>query len=254
MAHYARMTPPVRPPGRSLLPDQPWTAWWEIDDVELTAPRTAPHGVNAPTAAAELTATRDTGGGFADILVAEQAEPDAESALGASDGDVSLEDAPADSPMFPHADLVMGGGLQRIQLEAQPENSAAEDDLALDQRTGFGGPLRTPANWGLAEVAATGLAENPGVQTVYGRFTVEGFANRAGDLVFTGVTFPDLLSAVPPPGAIVLTMDEASNVIAGAVVVADLGGFTADRQGFTLITTAHGPGMVRAHGHYVVEI
>jgi len=29
MAHYARTTPPVRPPERPPLPDQYWVAWWE---------------------------------------------------------------------------------------------------------------------------------------------------------------------------------------------------------------------------------
>ena len=61
MAHYARNTPPVRPPGRSLMPDQPWTAWWEIDDAQLQAPReersSATHETTAVRAADEPATT-----------------------------------------------------------------------------------------------------------------------------------------------------------------------------------------------------
>ncbi len=117
-------------------------------------------------------------------------------------------------------------------------------------------PARVQAaeNWGLVETAAAGAAIPVGVQTVYGRFSVEGVANRPGDLVFTGVTFPDPVSAIPAPGAIELAIDDAANVAPDGVVVADMGGFTADRQGFTLITTALDAGPVRVDGHYVVEI
>jgi hypothetical protein len=115
-------------------------------------------------------------------------------------------------------------------------------------------PADTPPNWGLVETAATGAATPAGVQTVYGRFTVDGGARRPGDLVFTGVTFPDPVSAVPTAGAIDLTIDRASNAAPDGVVVAEMGGFAADRQGFTLITTALGAGPVRVDGHYVVEI
>jgi hypothetical protein len=59
---------------------------------------------------------------------------------------------------------------------------------------------------------------------------------------------------VPTAGAIDLTIDRASNAAPDGVVVAEMGGFAADRQGFTLITTALGAGPVRVDGHYVVEI
>ncbi len=225
MAHYARTTPPVRPPARTLMPDQPWTAWWEIEDTQLNAPRedrSAAPTPAAPTAEANADAQAP----------ATAVEATAPVAIGGDDAADQLE--------FPHVDATSGGGLRRIGVDPSPPEPAA--------------PAAVPANWGLVETAATGAATPVGVHTVYGRFSVEGVARRPGDLVFTGVTFPDAVSAVPPAGAIELTVDGATNVAPDGVVVADMGGFAADRQGFTLITTSLGEGSVRVDGHYVVEI
>jgi hypothetical protein len=238
MAHYARNTPPVRPPGRSLMPDQPWTAWWEIDDAQLQAPRehraTATDDTPAPTAADERARTTP---------VAHEASAAPESA-----------DHGTDPFEFPHVDVTSGGGLRRIGV------SAAEADVTAASEADRTPPAQAPdlvqaaANLGLVETAATGAAAPAGVQTVYGRFSIEGVAQRRGDLVFTGVTFPDPVSTIPVAGAIELSIDQATNVAPDGVVVADMGGFTPGRQGFTLITTALGPGPVRVDGQYVVEI
>ena len=222
MAHYARTTPPVRPPARSLMPDQPWTAWWEIEDTQLRAPREHRYAAPPPPVQANTD---------------EHAPATAVATTGQAD--VSADDH-ADPDEFPHAETTGGGGLRRIGVSTPQTDAAA--------------PADTPPNWGLVETAATGAATPAGVQTVYGRFTVDGGARRPGDLVFTGVTFPDPVSAVPTAGAIDLTIDRASNVAPDGVVVAEMGGFAADRQGFTLITTALGAGPVRVDGHYVVEI
>lgn len=223
MAHYARTTPPVRPPARSLMPDQPWTAWWEIEDTQLRAPR---ENRNAAAAAAAVHANTDE-------------HAPATAVVTTAPVDVPADDH-ADPNEFPHAETTVGGGLRRIGVRTPHTESA--------------GPTETPANVGLVETAATVAATAGGVQTIYGRFTVDGGARRPGDLVFTGVTFPDPVSAVPTAGAIALTIDGASNVAPDGVVVAEMGGFSADRQGFTLITTALGAGPVRVDGHYVVEI
>jgi len=233
MAHYARNTPPVRPPGRSLMPDQPWTAWWEIDDAQLEAPREhrgeTPHG----TAATEATAPVTT--------------PASESTAAQAPTDIGPE--PYE---FPHAEVTGGGGLRRIGV-APPEVPAAPADAAPVGATPAAEPVEAPVNWGLVETAATGAPATAGVQTIYGRFSVEGVARRAGDLVFTGVTFPDPVSAVPAANAIDLSIGSATNVAPDGVIVADMGGFTPGRQGFTLITTALGAGPVRVDGQYVVE-
>ncbi len=236
------------------MPDQPWTAWWEVDDVEMTAPRIAPHANDVrinPSEDAAMPASAETP---ADVLVAVNPEDATEAPYGTVETEVSSEDDADEAPVFPHVDTVMSGGIQRVNVESHRGDPTPGDSPVSVARPNFGGPLRQLTNQAIAEVAATGTAHRMGVQTVYGRFTVEGFAQRAGDLVFTGVTFPDPMSAVPAPGAIEVAVDEASNVAVDGVVVAGLGGFTADRQGFTLITTAVGPGIVRANGHYVVEI
>jgi hypothetical protein len=145
-------------------------------------------------------------------------------------------------------------------MSSRTSTSPAEADItpapAPDAKRQAQAPDPGPAhaNWGLVETAAAGAPAPVGVQTVYGRFSVEGEARRPGDLVFTGVTFPDPVSAVPTSGAIELNVHHAANVAPDGVVVAEMGGFTPDRQGFTLITTALGAGPVRVDGQYVVEI
>jgi hypothetical protein len=205
------------------MPDQPWTAWWEIEDTQLRAPRENRYAAPTPPPV------------HAD---ADEHAP-ATAVVTTAPVDVPAADH-ADPHEFPHAETTGGGGLRRIGVSTPQTEAAA--------------PADTPANWGLVETAATGAATPAGIQTVYGRFTVVGGARRRGDLVFTGVTFPDPVSGVPTAGAIALTIDRASNVARDGVVVAEMGGFAADRQGFTLITTALGAGPVRVDGHYVVEI
>ena len=234
------------------MPDQPWTAWWEIDDADLTAPRTAPHATSAQTTGdAAMHATSASAG---DVLAAESPGSGEQAPRGATDEGLYPEDASPLQTAFPHLDTIMRGGIQRVGAASPGDDSVIEDDPALASEPTFGAPLGPSANWALAETAATAAVDIVGVETVQGQFSVEGFARRSGDLVFSGVTFPDPVDAPPPAGAIELTVDEAINVAGDGVHVADRGGFTADRQGFTLITTAQGPGMVRAHGHYVVEI
>jgi hypothetical protein len=236
------------------MPDQPWTAWWEIDDADLTAPRTAPHATSAQTSGDA--ATHPTSVSAGDVLAAETPGSGEQAPRGATDEGLYPEDVSPLQTAFPHVDTIMRGGIQRVGAPPPGDASVIEDDPGLAGEPPFGAPLRPLDNWALAETAATGAVDivGVGVETVQGQFSVEGFARRSGDLVFSGVTFPDPVDAPPAPGAIELTVDEAINVAGDGVRVADRGGFTADRQGFTLITTAQGPGMVRAHGHYVVEI
>ena len=240
MAHYARNTPPVRPPGRSMMPDQPWTAWWEIDDPEPAAPDERPTGATTGTTGAPATAPATT-----IVATAEDA-----SAPEAHDDDT-------DPFAFAHVEATHGGGLRRIGVEPADNTPVnAPEATASDAEVTAAVPdtAAAPTNWGVLETAASAAAAPVGVQTIYGRFTVEGEARRPGDLVFAGVTFPDPVSAVPVSGAIELSIEHATNVAPDGVVVADMGGFTPDRQGFTLITTAIGPGPVRVDGQYVVEI
>ena len=243
MAHYARNTPPVRPPGRSLLPDQPWTAWWEIDDVKLQAPReersTAPNDTAAVRVADEPATT---------TAVTHQAPATTEPAA------TEPADHGADPYAFPHVDVTGGGGLRRIGADPPEPEIMPVPELGVTPQAQAPDPGGVHANWGLVETAAAAAPASVGVQTVYGRFSVEGEARGPGDLVFTGVTFPDPVSAVPTSGAIALNIDHAANVTPDGVVVAEMGGFTPDRQGFTLITTALGAGPVRVDGQYVVEI
>jgi len=243
MAHYARNTPPVRPPGRSLLPDQPWTAWWEIDDVKLQAPReersTAPNETAAVRVADEPATT---------TAVTHQAPATTEPAA------TEPADHGADPYAFPHVDVTGGGGLRRIGADPPEPEIMPVPELGVTPQAQAPDPGGVHANWGLVETAAAAAPASVGVQTVYGRFSVEGEARGPGDLVFTGVTFPDPVSGVPTSGAIALNIDHAGNVAPDGVVVAEMGGFTPDRQGFTLITTALGAGPVRVDGQYVVEI
>jgi len=221
-----------------LMPDQPWTAWWEIDDAQLEAPRE--DRSNAPL---DTTAVTVTDEGVTTTAVANEAPTGPEP---------SAHDT--DPYEFPHVDVTSGGGLRRIGVTT-PEPEAV--DLPQAEPTANApapDQLQAPPNYGLVETAAAAAAAPIGVQTVYGRFSVEGVARRPGDLVFTGVTFPDPVSAVPVSGAIELSIGQAVNVARDGVVVANVGGFTPDRQGFTLITTALGAGPVRVDGQYVVEI
>ena len=238
MAHYARNTPPVRPPGRSLLPDQPWTAWWEIDDVKLQAPREERSTAPNQTAA---------------VRVADEPSPTSaptHQAPAATEPD----DHGTDPYAFPHVDVTGGGGLRRIGAAPPEAQITPVPEAGVTPQTQTPDPDRAHANWGVVETAAAAAPAPVGVQTVYGRFSVEGEARGPGDLVFTGVTFPDPVSGVPTSGAIALNIDHAGNVAPDGVVVAEMGGFTPDRQGFTLITTALGAGPVRVDGQYVVEI
>jgi hypothetical protein len=43
MAHFARTTPPVRPPERPSLPDQYWTAWWQAPPTDAPEIRASRH-------------------------------------------------------------------------------------------------------------------------------------------------------------------------------------------------------------------
>jgi hypothetical protein len=215
------------------MPDQPWTAWWEIDDAEPAAQRE--HGGETPQDAAATEASVPT-----TTLTSEPATAQAPT------------ERDPDPYEFPHAEVTGGGGLRRIGV-APPDVPAAPADATPLAAAPAAEPVAEPVNWGLVETAAAGAPATAGVQTIYGRFSVEGVARRPGDLVFTGVTFPDPVSAVPTANAIELSIESATNVALDGVVVADMGGFTPGRQGFTLITTALGAGPVRVDGQYVVE-
>lgn len=234
LAHYARNVPPVPPPERSLLPDQPRTAWWEIEAAERYAPPPAPRAATSSGPVVYDAAHFDS-------VTHPGRSAEAPATATAPEGATQSGDAPA------------RGGMRRVGAEpaatpsappATPASADSADTVDAD----------SVSNWALLEMAATSTNPSHGVHTIYGRFEVEGVARRAGDLIFTGVTFPDAMTTVPAPGAIQLTIDSATNVAEAGLVVADIVGFAADRQGFTLITTARGTGLVRAYGHYVVEI
>ena len=152
-------------------------------------------------------------------------------------------------------DLTGGGGLRRIG-EAPPKTEITQaPEAGITPEVQAPEPGRAHANWGARGDGRRRARPGPWASRRWtGALASKGKARGPGDLVFTGVTFPDPVSAVPTSAAIGSTSITAANVGPDGVVVAEMGGFTPDRQGFTLITTALGAGPVRVDGQYVVEI
>jgi hypothetical protein len=203
MAHYARTTPPVRPPERPSLPDQYWTAWWQ--------------GPSGETPAGKL--ALDAGG-------PEHQSHDRQHASDASE-------------------VAERGGLRRVGVTPTGAPVARSADSGTGESRGL-------SQWGVLETAAT--AATPTLRTIIGgAFTLEGVAQRSGDLVFAGVTFSEPVDPAPSPDQIRLTFSDKANVVPDGVRVADLDGFAPSHLGFTLIATSLNPGALWVDGHYDVE-
>jgi hypothetical protein len=232
MAHYARSTPPVRPPGRPSAPDQPWTGWWqpavavsEPSAQDVVAPVEVP-AYDLPTAAG----------------------------LGRPDTHVTpvLDAATGHAPEPPvSVDAMDRGGLRRVGV---PPSGAPIEIAPVAAADPIDAEPVLPANPGMLETAATRTLLMPVEAATGADFTVEGVALRTGDLVFVGVTFPQTLAVAPDPSAIQLTIAAAVNADLASVAVADFDGFGPDRVGFTLIAAALNPGAMWVDGHYHVEL
>lgn len=85
-----------------------------------------------------------------------------------------------------------------------------------------------------------------------GRFSLGGWAAQPGHMVLTGVTFRDRRDRPVDPSAIRLRTDALSNVGEGGLVVLTDSGFAPDREGFTILLAAEGPGSFAAAGVYEV--
>jgi hypothetical protein len=213
MAHYARNTPPVRPPERPQAPDQPWTGWWQpgAQDDQPPADPAGEHRDDTPTVTFEMP----------DLLAPVAAE-------------------------VPDWDPGARGGLRRVGVEPSGGPIAAVDDSGA-------GPAEGHPDWAALESAATVAFAPAVTLLAEGEFSVEGVARRSGDLVFAGITFPHAVNRVPDPASIRLTVTESSNVDPDSIAIATLEGFGPDRVGFTFVAAALNPGAIWVDGHYHVE-
>lgn len=217
MAHYARTTPPVRPPERPHGPDQPWTGWWQP-------------GITPETA---VLSNSDT----PEIAVADIAPDDMPTII--FDLPVALESGPA-------ADDVERGGLRRVGVPPTGAAIATANSAAA-------APELPPPYQAALETAATLTAARPTTVVAEATYSVEGVAQRPGDLIFAGVTFPQVIDRAPDVHAIRLTITDLANVDPDSVSVASFDGFGPDQVGFTLIAAALNPGPMWVDGHYHVE-
>lgn len=217
MAHYARTTPPARPPERPHGPDQPWTGWWQPG---ITPEATAPtHAASPPDPAAD-------------------ADSD-EMPTMVFNLPVALDSGPA-------ADDIERGGLRRVGV---PPTGAP-----IAPGGGAAAPEPAPSVRAFMETAATLTVERTTTRIAEATYSVEGVAQRTGDLIFAGVTFPHALDHDPDPASIRITITESANVDPDSVSVAAFDGFGPDRIGFTLVAAALNPGAMWVDGHYHVEL
>lgn len=231
MAHYARSTPPVHPPGRPSAPEQPWTGWWQ----PAATADTSGHGAVGVTEAP-------------DHEIPHHAEPERAQIPNAP----FLGPATGNAPdLYAGAGAIDRGGLRRVGVP--PSGSP----IGTVPAAAPGEPAHEaalPHHWGMLETAATRSLELPASTANDADFTVEGVAQRSGDLVFVGITFPERLTVAPDPSAIRLTIVAAANADLDSVCVAPFDGFGPDRVGFTLIAAALNPGAMWVDGHYHVEL
>jgi hypothetical protein len=85
-----------------------------------------------------------------------------------------------------------------------------------------------------------------------GRFSLGGWAAQEGHMALCGVTFRHRRDGLVDPASIRLTVDAASNVADGGLVVLADTGFAPDLEGFTILLAASGPGSFAAAGRYEV--
>jgi hypothetical protein len=83
-----------------------------------------------------------------------------------------------------------------------------------------------------------------------GRFSLGGWAAQAGHMAFCGITFRDRLDRVVEAADIRLVPDALANVADGGLLVLGDPGFAPDRDGFTLVVAAAGPGSFAATGRF----
>lgn len=85
-----------------------------------------------------------------------------------------------------------------------------------------------------------------------GCFSLGGWAAQAGHMVLCGVTFRDRRDAPVDPASIRLVTDAVTNGGQGGLIVLGDAGFAPDREGFTILLAAEGPGSFAAAGRYEV--
>ncbi len=230
MAHYVRSITPAVPPGRPPGPEQPWTGWWQPS----TDDEAAMSGVGVLD-----TAGRDV------PHAAEPQRPDRPN--------TEFRDASIDRPANPSAgvEAMDRAGLRRVGV---PPSGAPIDTAAAAAADGATADPALPGHWAVLETAATRELDTRSEAASDADFTIEGVAQRTGDLVFVGVTFPEPLAVAPDPSAIRLTIVGAANADLESVAVAPFDGFAPDRIGFTLIAAALNPGAMWVDGHYHVGV
>ena len=231
MAHYARSTPPVHPPGRPSAPEQPWTGWWQ-PAAAADSPAADAVGVAEPRA----------------HVIAHHAEPERDLIPNAPFLGPATSNA---TDPYPAAGAPERGGLRRVGVPPSGAPIAGAPETGPDEPTH---DAALPHHRSMLETAATRPLEMPISAAHDADFTVEGVAQRTGDLVFVGVTFPERLATAPDPSAIRLTIVAAANADLESVSVAPFDGFGPNRVGFTLIAAALNPGAMWVDGHYHVEL
>jgi hypothetical protein len=94
-----------------------------------------------------------------------------------------------------------------------------------------------------------GVAE---VVRAEGRFWIGGMAVATGHPAVAGVSFRAPLDPPPGPGQVRIEVDSSQNVPDHGLILLRDEGFAPDREGFTLMLAAAGPGPFSAAGRFVV--
>jgi hypothetical protein len=112
--------------------------------------------------------------------------------------------------------------------------------------------LERLSEWVAAPVAAAPVAPTLVVVDIdeSGRFLVGGWAAEAGHAALCGVTFRGRRADGIPVDRIRLIVEAADNVAGDGPIVLGDPGFAPDREGFTLVVAAAGPGRFAAAGRY----
>ena len=78
-----------------------------------------------------------------------------------------------------------------------------------------------------------------------GRFSLGGWAAQPGHMALSGITFRRRREGPVEPSRIRLVIEAAQNVVGEGLVVLSDAGFAPDREGFTVLLAAGGPGRLR---------
>jgi hypothetical protein len=149
----------------------------------------------------------------------------------------------APAPAAP-ADALDLAGL--AEWDASPARHPQPAALAADEPA-----LERLSEWVAAPVAMPAAQHLVAVEIdESGRFLVGGWAADAGHAALCGLTFKERRADGLPIERIRLIVEAADNIAGDGPIVLGDPGFAPDREGFTLVVAAAGPGRFAAAGRY----